>query len=218
MRLLVATRNEGKLREYAAIYADLPLHLTSLSDLQIDTSVEESGADFRANAILKARAYVKESGLLTLADDSGLEVDALGGAPGVHTARYAGENASDEDRYRLLLHNLAGVPREKRTARFRCVAAIATPGGEVYCTEGTCEGIIALAPAGTEGFGYDPVFYLPEHDCTMAELPADVKNRISHRAQAALAARPILLRLISRRERCESTTENAERIEPRGEE
>jgi len=199
VKLLVATRNAGKLREYSFIYADLPLHLTSLTDEMIETSVEETGSDFQANAILKARTYVKESGILTLADDSGLEVDALGGAPGVHTARYAGEDASDEDRYRLLLHNLLGIRRQKRTARFRCVIAIITPEGETFCTEGTCEGLIADEPAGTEGFGYDPIFYLPEYDCTMAQLPLDVKNQISHRAQAAQAAIPILARLVSQK-------------------
>jgi len=197
VRLLIATRNAGKLREYAFIYADLPLHLTSLTNEIIETTAEETGSDFQTNAILKARTYVKESGMLTLADDSGLEVDALGGAPGVHTARYAGRDASDEDRYRLLLHNLLGIPREKRTARFRCVIAIVTPEGETFCTEGTCEGIIAEEPAGTEGFGYDPIFYLPEYGCTMAQLPLHVKNQISHRAQAAHAAIPILARLVS---------------------
>jgi len=197
VRLLIASRNAGKLREYAFIYADLHLHLTSLTNEMIETTAEETGSDFQANAILKARTYVKESGMLTLADDSGLEVDALGGAPGLHTARYAGKDASDEDRYRLLLHNLVGIPREKRTARFRCVIAIVTPEGETFCTEGTCEGIIAEEPAGTEGFGYDPIFYLPEYGCTMAQLPLHVKNQISHRAQAAHAAIPILARLVS---------------------
>ena len=197
MRLLVATRNAGKLREYSIIYADMSLHLTSLTDEKIETLVEETGSDFQSNAILKALTYVKESRIPTLADDSGLEVDALGGAPGVHTARYAGKDASDEDRYRLLLHNLARIPREKRSARFRCVIAIATPEGEVFCTEGTCEGFISDEPAGTEGFGYDPIFYLPEYDCTMAQLPSKIKNQISHRAQAAQAAIPILARLVS---------------------
>ena len=113
------------------------------------------------------------------------------------TVKTQAKDASDEDRYRLLLHNLVGIPREKRTARFRCVVAIATPEGEVFCTEGTCEGLIAEEPAGTEGFGYDPIFYLPEYGCTMAQLPLDVKNQISHRAQAAHAAIPILARLVS---------------------
>jgi len=197
VKLVIATRNPGKLSEYAAIYADLPLHLTSLTDEGILVFPQETGETFRQNAILKARAYLQESGLLTLADDSGLEVDALGGDPGVRTSRYAGEDASDEDRYRLLLRNLEDVPWEERTARFRCVVAIATPDGRIRCTEGACEGIIALEPSGTRGFGYDPVFYLPEHGCTMAELSADVKNRISHRAIAARAARPILEQLLS---------------------
>ena len=201
MRLLIATYNPGKLKEYSFIYADLHLRLTSLTNELIETTVEETGSDFQTNAILKARTYVKESGILTLADDSGLEVDALGGAPGVHTARYAGKDASDEDRYRLLLHNLVDIPRGKRSARFRCVIAIVTPEGEVFCTEGTCEGLIASEPAGTEGFGYDPIFYLPEYDCTMAQLSSDIKNQISHRAQAAQAAIPILARLGSK-ERC----------------
>jgi len=196
MRLLIATRNDGKLKEYAAIYADLPVEITSLAAEGVSLQVEESGVDFKANAILKARAYARATGLMTLADDSGLEVDALGGAPGVHTARYAGENASDEDRYRLLLSNLVDVPKAERTARFRCVIAIATAQGQVFCSEGVCEGMIATEPAGTGGFGYDPVFYLPEYGCTMAELPAATKNRISHRARAALAARPILQRVI----------------------
>ena len=196
MRLLIATRNDGKLKEYAAIYADLPVEITSLAAEGVSLQVEESGVDFKANAILKARAYARATGLMTLADDSGLEVDALGGAPGVHTARYAGENASDEDRYRLLLSNLADIPKAERTARFRCVIAIATAQGQIFCSEGVCEGMIATEPAGTGGFGYDPVFYLPEYGCTMAELPAATKNRISHRARAALAARPILQRVI----------------------
>jgi XTP/dITP diphosphohydrolase len=192
VKLLIATRNPGKLREYAAIYAHLPLCLTSLSDEGIGSTVRETGKSYRANAILKAEAYVAESGLLTIADDSGLEVDALEGDPGVRSSRYAGEGASDEDRCRLLLDNLGGVPWEERTARFRCVVAIAIPGEEIRCTEGTCEGIITFEPKGIHGFGYDPIFFLPDYGCTMAELPAEVKNRISHRAKAARAARPLL--------------------------
>jgi XTP/dITP diphosphohydrolase len=173
----------------------LPLKLTSLADEDIEVSVEESGEDFQTNAILKAKAYAGESGLLTLADDSGLEVDALDGSPGVHTARYGGVDATDEDRYSLLLRNLWSVPWERRTARFRCVIAIAEPGGGVWTAEGACEGFISLEPAGSQGFGYDPVFYVSEHGRTMAELSAEVKNRISHRARAAHAARSILERI-----------------------
>jgi len=145
---------------------------------------------------LKATAYARTSGLLTLADDSGLEVDALGGEPGTRSARYAGQGASDEDRYRLLLSKLEGMPWQQRTARFRCVIAVARPQGGVHTAQGTCEGVIAFEPRGERGFGYDPVFYVPEHGQTMAELEPEVKNRISHRARAAEGARRILQELL----------------------
>jgi XTP/dITP diphosphohydrolase len=162
----------------------------------IDIEVEETGSTFAENARLKATAYARASGLLTLADDSGLEVDALSGEPGTRSARYAGQGASDEDRYRLLLSKLEGVSWEGRTARFRCVIAVARPQGEVRIAEGTCEGVIAFEPKGEHGFGYDPVFYTPEHGQTMAELEPEVKNRISHRARAARGARRILQELL----------------------
>lgn len=195
--LLVATHNKGKLREYRDLLRDVPARLVYLDEVGIHEEVPETGATFEENAVQKARAYARLSGLLTLADDSGLEVDALGGAPGVHSARYAGLNASDEDRIRKLLAELEGVPPEKRTARFRCVIAVATPEGEVVTAEGTVEGFIADAPRGHHGFGYDPVFYLPERGCTMAELPPEEKNRISHRARAAQAIKPRLLELLT---------------------
>lgn len=191
-RLLVATHNPGKVREYADLLAGLSLEITYLDREGIALDVEETGSTFAENALLKARIYAEESGLLTLADDSGLEVDALGGEPGVYSARYAGPGAGDEDRYRLLLQKLRGVPWEKRSARFRCVVVLAWPGGESVAVEGVCEGLIALEPKGTHGFGYDPVFYLPEFGCTLGELPAEVKNSISHRARATQKARPIL--------------------------
>jgi XTP/dITP diphosphohydrolase len=191
-KLLVATNNPGKLKEYADLLDGLPAALTTPAQEVLSMEVKESGTTFAENAILKARAYAEASGLLTLADDSGLEVDALGGAPGVRSARYAGEGASDADRYRLLLRHLADVPEKERTARFRCVVAIATPGGDVHTAEGRCEGLIGFEPRGTHGFGYDPVFYMPDRGQTMAELPAEVKNRISHRARAIQAALPIL--------------------------
>lgn len=196
--LLIATRNPGKLREYEQLLAGLPLSLTCLDKEGIIHEVEETGESFSENAIRKAQQYARISGLLTLADDSGLEVDALGGEPGVHSARYAGPGADDADRYRLLLERMQGVPWEGRGARFRCAIAIAEPGGKTYTSEGTCEGIIALAPQGGHGFGYDPVFYLPEHDRTMAQLPPEVKNRISHRARAAQEARSTLERILRR--------------------
>ncbi len=191
-RLLIATRNPGKVREYEQLLAGLPLSLTYLSEEGIAHEVEETGETFAENAIRKAEEYARISGLLTLADDSGLEVDALGGEPGVHSSRYAGPGASDEDRYRLLLERIAGVPWEKRGARFRCVIAVAEPEGKTYTAEGACEGMIARAPQGDYGFGYDPVFYLPEYAKTMAELPPEVKNRISHRARATREMRSIL--------------------------
>jgi len=192
IKLLVATNNPGKVREYEALLRGLSLTLTYPAQEGIDIEVEETGSTFAENACLKATAYARASGLLTLADDSGLEVDALGGQPGTRSARFAGEGTSDEDRYRLLLNKLEGLPWERRTARFRCVIAIATPQGEVRTAEGTCEGVIASEPKGEHGFGYDPVFYMPEHGQTMAELEPEVKNRISHRARAAEGARRIL--------------------------
>lgn len=196
--LLVATHNRGKLREYRDLLRDVPVQLTYLDEVGIHVDVPETGSTFAANAVQKALAYARMSGLLTLADDSGLEVDALGGAPGVHSARYAGPDASDADRVRKLLTALKDVPPEARSARFRCVIAIATPEGDVHTADGTVEGVIADTPRGTHGFGYDPVFYLPELGCTMAELPPAEKNRISHRARAAAAIRPLLQRLIAR--------------------
>ncbi len=195
--LLVVTDNPGKKREYQALLASLPVPIRFPSDLGYRIDVREDGATYTENATHKARAGVQVSGLLSLADDSGLEVDALGGAPGVRSARYT--PGTDADRIAALLVHLDGVPWERRTARFRCVIAIATPEGDLYTAEGTCEGFIATTPAGTGGFGYDPVFYLPEFGCTMAQLPPEVKNRISHRARAVQAALPILQQLLKRR-------------------
>jgi len=196
VKLLVATNNPGKVREYQALFKGLPLTLTYPAQEGIDIEVKETGSTFAQNARLKATAYARVSGLLTLADDSGLEVDALGGEPGTRSARYAGPLASDEDRYRLLLSRLERVPWQQRTARFRCVIAVARPQGEVHTAQGACEGVIAFEPRGEHGFGYDPVFYVPEHGQTMAELEPEVKNRISHRARAAEGARRILQELL----------------------
>ena len=193
--LLIATSNPGKKREYEELFADLPLRLFSLRELSIMSAIEETGATFVENALLKAQAYAQESGMLTLADDSGLEVDALGGAPGIRSARYGEPGYSDEDRYRLLLRNIADVPCDKRTARFRCAIALVWPEGHQRIVEGTCEGYIAEGPRGSNGFGYDPVFYIPEYGCTMAELSDEVKNRVSHRADAVAKAAAILASL-----------------------
>lgn len=197
MRLLIATHNRGKLIEYQEMLTDFALELVTLDDVGIGEDVEETGATFAANARAKAVEYARRSGLLTLADDSGLEVDALGGEPGVHSKRYAGENKSDPERIAFLLDKLQGVSREKRTARFRCAIALATPRGDVRECDGACEGLIELAPRGTNGFGYDPVFLFPERGMTMAELSSEEKNRISHRARATEKARKILEKLIA---------------------
>ena len=187
-KLLVATHNPGKVREYQTLLADLPLEVTYLDAEGITLEVEETGHTFAENAVLKATTYARASGLWTWADDSGLEVDALGGAPGVYSARYGAPGASDADRYRKLLDALTGVPWARRTARFRCVVALTTPAGDVQTADGACEGIIAFGPAGSNGFGYDPVFYLPDWGQTMAQLPAETKHEISHRGRAARAA------------------------------
>jgi XTP/dITP diphosphohydrolase len=195
MRLLLATRNAGKLRELRDLLRDLPLETVSLQEVGIDADVPETGQSFAENAIRKAQGYCRRSGLTTLADDSGLEVDALDGEPGVQSARWAGPTASDGERIALLLERLRGVPTARRTARFRCVAAIATPDGRLFTAEGMVPGIIAKEPRGEHGFGYDPIFFLPELGVTMAELDAVAKNRLSHRARAVQAARPILAAL-----------------------
>jgi XTP/dITP diphosphohydrolase len=192
--LLIATTNQNKLREYAAIFAGLPLELRTLKDLGITDDVEETGATFAENARLKAEYYAARSGLPALADDSGLEIAALNGEPGVRSARYAGPGASDTDRIVLVLQKLEGVPFHARLARFVCVIALARPGGETEVIEGTLPGVIEMAPRGTHGFGYDPLFYLLDEDKTLAEIPPERKNQISHRAIAARAARTVLER------------------------
>ncbi len=197
MRLLIATHNRGKLIEYRELFADMPLELVTLDDVGIRDDIDETGATFAENAQLKATTYARQSGLLTLADDSGLEVDALGGEPGVRSKRYAGDDATDAARVAFLLNKLRDVPREKRTARFRCGIVIASPEGELREMEGSCEGEIAYAPRGAGGFGYDPVFLFPERGLTMAELTMAEKNRISHRARATEKARQVLGRVIS---------------------
>ncbi len=182
--LLLATNNRGKAREYRQLLAGLPYRLLTLAECGL-SDIEENGATFEENARLKALEATTESGLLALADDSGLEVDALGGEPGVMSARYAGEGGSDADRIEYLLSKLENIPWEKRTARFRCVIALAPPEGKVELFDGECRGFVTTIPKGSYGFGYDPVFYLPELGKTMAELPAEVKNQVSHRGQAA---------------------------------
>jgi XTP/dITP diphosphohydrolase len=191
-RLLLATTNKGKIVEYRYLFQGLPLELVTPADVGINTEVEEGDISMEENARHKAAVYAGLSGLLTVADDSGLEVDALGGEPGIRSARYAGENAGDRERIAYLLSKLKGVPREKRSARFRCIIAVATPKKILQTCEGECRGIIDFEPKGDNGFGYDPIFYFPEYNKTMAELSSEIKNTISHRARAAQKACPVL--------------------------
>jgi len=184
-KLLLATNNQAKVREYRHLLQDLPCQMVTLAEQGMTTVVVETGQSLEDNARLKAMVLANESQLLALADDSGLEVDALGGEPGPLSARYAGEAASDKDRVSYLLARLNDVLWEKRSARFRCVIALATPDGELGFCFGECRGFITFEPRGEQGFGYDPVFYLPELGKTMAELSLEVKNQVSHRGQAA---------------------------------
>ena len=185
-KIVLASKNKGKLRELTALLADEGVTLASLNDYPKIPEVVEDGQSFFENALKKARAVAGASGEAALADDSGLEVEALGGAPGIRSARYAGEPADDRRNIRKLLEELDGVPREKRRAAFRCVLVLCTPDGECESFDGRWEGSIAEEPAGQGGFGYDPVFYVPELGKTVAELPAETKNRLSHRARALL--------------------------------
>lgn len=192
MPLLVATHNAGKLREFRQLLA--PLELVSALELVPDLKVEETGQTFAENALLKARAFGQASGLIALADDSGLEVDALDGHPGVHSARYGGPGLDDEGRCRLLLQNLEPYPEPaRRSARFRCCLVAWAPDGRHCQADGVCEGLIAPAPAGENGFGYDPLFFVPEHRQTIAQLPSALKNQLSHRGRALRALHPLLL-------------------------
>ena len=198
--LVVATRNRGKMREYRQLLADWPAELISLDDAGVTGDVDETGDTFLANARLKASEYARLSNLPTISDDSGLEVHALGGEPGVYSARYGGDACqSDDDRVALLLRNLEGVPWGQRMARFRCVTAIAGPGGTVIGTVvGSVAGVIQFEPMGEHGFGYDPVFHLPSLGQTIAQTPLEVKNRISHRADAARKARSVFQTLLNK--------------------
>jgi len=196
-KLLLATNNQAKVREYRSLLQNIAFELVTLAEEGITTTVSEVGESLEENARLKATVLAAQSQLLALGDDSGLEVDALGGEPGRLSARYAGQGASDKDRVNYLLSRLKGVPWQERSARFRCIIAIATPGGEVELCRGECRGFITFEPRGEQGFGYDPVFYLPELDKTMAELPLEIKNQVSHRGQAAGKLYQVLERLRS---------------------
>ena len=183
-RIVLASRNAGKIREIHAMFAELGVDLLSLNDYPGIPEITEDGSSFRENALKKARVVAEATGEIALADDSGLEVDALAGAPGIYSARYAGRDADDRKNIRKLLDDMRDFPSERRKAAFRCVLVLYRPGGNFETFEGRWEGMIAEKPAGEGGFGYDPVFFLPEEGVTVAQLPPGVKNRSSHRAQA----------------------------------
>lgn len=195
-KLLLASNNRGKLAEYLEIYSGQTFDLVTPEMVGINLDVAETGGNYQENAVLKGLAFSKASGLPTLADDSGLEVDALDGAPGLHSARYSSKpGANDADRRRFLLQNLSGKP-QPWSARFRCVIAVVEPTGEMQIVEGICPGEIISEERGENGFGYDPIFLLPETGRTMAELPMDEKNRLSHRGRAAAAALPVIVSML----------------------
>jgi XTP/dITP diphosphohydrolase len=197
MKLLIATHSHGKKHEFTQLLAGLDLELLTLNDLNITSSILETGESYIANALAKAQGYAVLAAVPTLADDSGLEVDALHGEPGVYSARFGGA-VSDAQRCDMLLKRLLAVPQAKRTARFRCVIALAWPNGQSQWVEGICEGWISTEMRGKGGFGYDPVFMVQEAGMTMAELSSEEKNRISHRAKAVAKARVILVPMIKK--------------------
>lgn len=190
--VILGTRNKGKVREFQNLLGNEAFTLLSWQDIAQPISVVEDGETFLENAMKKAEATARITGEPSIADDSGLEVDSLQGRPGIHSARYAGPEATDEKNYRKILAELKGVPREHRGARFVCVIALCLPNGKREWVEGECRGIITEAPSGKQGFGYDPIFFYPEMGKTFAELSAEEKNRVSHRAEAIRKLRPVL--------------------------
>lgn len=183
-KILLATRNQGKVREIQALVKDLPIEFVSLDDVPAAPTVEEDGRTFEENALKKARVTAEATGIATLADDSGLCVDALDGRPGVLSARYAGEDSTDQEKCHRILQEMIGIPEQRRTARFICVLALVMPDGRITVFQGICEGRITFEPRGEWGFGYDPIFWYEEADCTFAEMDKDAKNRVSHRGKA----------------------------------
>ena len=190
--MIFATGNQGKIKEIKAILGDIGEEIISMKEVGIDIDIVEDGSSFEENAIIKAKAVMKLTGQLVLADDSGLEVDALGGEPGIYSARYLGEDTSYEIKNRNIIERLEGVEGEARSARFVCVIAAAFPDGEIVTTRGTIEGVIAKEPAGENGFGYDPIVYVPEYKMTTGQMEPEAKNAISHRGKALCAMKKIL--------------------------
>ncbi len=198
LEVVIATRNSGKLREIRQILAPLGLKVLSLEDFPEIPDILEDGRTFGENAVKKAAAVARGTGRTSIADDSGLAVDSLGGSPGVFSSRYAGEGATDADRYNKLLREMAGVPAGRRGAAFVCALAVVSPEGRAEVVEGECRGEIAFSPRGPHGFGYDPVFLIPALAKTMAELEPEAKNRISHRARALEKLKQVLPTFLKR--------------------
>lgn len=194
MQLVLATKNKDKIREIRNLLEDLPVKILTFEDYSDFPEIEETGETLEENAILKAKGIAKFTGCVALADDSGLEVDALNGAPGVYSSRYAGLGCTYDDNNRKLLQEMDGIPKVKRTARFRTVIAIAWDADNVVTVEGTASGLIAEGNSGADGFGYDPVFYYPPAGKTFAEMSLEEKNKVSHRGKALLKAKELLMR------------------------
>lgn len=194
--VIIATKNAGKAKEFQHIFSQYQITVKSLLDFEEIEDIVEDGETFEENALIKARAIAKQFNQVVIADDSGLEVDALHGRPGVYSARYAGEGRDDQANIKKVLSELEGIPTEQRGARFVCALALVTPEGEESVVRGTCEGQILTECLGSEGFGYDPIFYLPELEKTMAQIPKHQKNVLSHRADAFAKLQTILMNLV----------------------
>ncbi|RZT00517.1 RdgB/HAM1 family non-canonical purine NTP pyrophosphatase [Cuneatibacter caecimuris] len=194
-KVIFATSNEGKMKEIRMLLADLPVEVLSMKEAGITADIIEDGNSFEANALIKVRALREFTDGLILADDSGLEIDCLGGEPGVYSARYMGEETSYTVKNAALISRVEGIEGNQRSARFRCVIAASLPDGREMTASGSMEGLVAEKPAGAGGFGYDPILWLPEYGCTAAELTAEEKNRISHRGKALRAIKEKLLEL-----------------------
>jgi len=185
-KLVVATKNKGKIAEIKEVLKHMPFEVLSMGDMGITMDVVEDGKTFEENSLKKAVEICRISNTIVIADDSGIEVDYLNGAPGIYSARFGGPDATDEDRNAKLLDMMKGVPFEKRTARYVCAIAVAFPDGRTFVVKDTCEGYVDTEGKGNNGFGYDPIFFIPEYSKSMAELSMDIKNKISHRAKALI--------------------------------
>ena len=194
-KIVFATTNEGKVKEIKEILKDFPIEVVSMKEMGITADIEENGATFEENSLIKARALVKLTGLPALADDSGLEVDYLNGEPGIYSARYLGRDTDYDYKNNYIIDKLSGAKGEERSARFVCVISVVLPDGREFVERGVVEGLIGYEQKGENGFGYDPIFYLPEYGKTSAELPPEEKNRISHRGKALTAMKKLIVTL-----------------------